>query len=308
MQAVEISDGATGSETLEGERSFTRVFRVATGTPKTSIEVLSEVRGVPKLGHVIGTVLATSRTIEQDQGSRLHWRITYTYTPEKPREGTPSGSTGTQRSPWHLPPEFSFDSSQYQRVVSKAYLDTETGDDATEGPDAEPSKPIQNSAGVPFDPPVQQEYGNIVIRISRNQRKFDPDSAYAYQDSINSNRLRVAGISIGKYEGRMRKISGTDAYTDDGQQFWKVSYEIEVNRRTHLREVLDAGFAEKEIDGSLTAIEQAGAGGFAETVSQPSKLDGEGAALDPDAEPVYLQFRTFPARDWSYLDLPYRAD
>jgi hypothetical protein len=98
----------------------------------------------------------------------------------------------------------------------------------------------------------------------------------------------------------MRGIRGKPAWNEDGQKYWEVEYTIEVRPDTHIRKILDVGYYTKDEDGEWTPIKDTDDN----YVTEPKKMDGEGGVLADGADPVYLEYQTYYAINWTNLDLP----
>jgi len=316
MSVVNVTEKRTsrsGSETLEGF-THSRAFQVEVdATTDTSATVLAHA-DLPALYAFLDsakTLWAVARraTVRSEDG--LHWDVTVDYAPVK-RDST-SWNFVTPEAPWDIPPSVRFGFAQYERGLERAYKSTKltkysatSEKDDTDDAVGLPTKPIQNSANDPFDPPITQEQSRIVIRITRNERAtdYDPNVAADLIDSINAEKVTIGGIALERWQARLRAIDADPQWTSTGQQYYAVQYEIETNRETFVRRVLDQGFYKK--DGtSKVEIKLNG-----KELTEPAKLDGMDGILAGGFEyqvgydPVYLHFLTYQAKDWTALDLP----
>jgi len=236
------------------------------------------------------------------EADRLKWIITCEY-----RMRNYTTTIDQLTDPTDIPPQITFDQVSYDKPVERAYA---KGNDIGNTQDAQgsPEVGVVNSTSDQFDPPVIQEYNNMLIRIVRNEKRpdFDPDIIASFINTINSQKVTIAGVKMAKHEGRLRKIHPVKNWTGDGIEYYTVTYEIEVNRETHIRKILDQGF--RKLDGiKAVAIRQedlkTGASPNTE-VSDPVRLDGSGGVLATDADSVYINYQTFFARNFSTLRLP----
>lgn len=98
------------------------------------------------------------------------------------------------------------------------------------------SSGITNSAGEPFDPPVEIEVSYPVLTITRNEPTFFPNLAVQFQDAVNSDNF----WGVNPHCARVKAIRGTKQY-GKGQNYWKVTYTIAFNRETWDLQILDIG-------------------------------------------------------------------
>lgn len=278
--------------TPEG-RFFTRVFHVVTTDVTTAqVDIFADT-SIPNIYDPFpGADDAICKNIASEvfHEDQVQWLVICEYGPRKQVE---EGNT----HPTDLPAVISFGYQQYRRAVEKAYRAT---DDVTN-----PTLPVQNSAGQPFDPPLVDVVSNQVITINRNEKTsaFDPNKAANYKDTLNKNPITVAGVQIAALQGRIRKIGSRTAWDEEGLGYWEVTYEVEVDRKYHVRKPLDIGFYQLDSAGELTSIKDS----EGEAVTEPVKLDGAGQELGPGGDPVYGSFQTLFAVDWAPLGLPSSA-
>src|SRR5262249_15878222 len=61
-----------------------------------------------------------------------------------------------------------------------------------------PSRAIVNSAGEPFDPPVEIDDSRLVLTLVRNEPAFAPLTSLLYKDAINSDTFLGAAPGLAK--------------------------------------------------------------------------------------------------------------
>lgn len=243
------------------------------------------------------------------------WTIILTYTDATGNLIFPSNSN----DPTKWPAEIGFDSYTYQSVVRKAYRSN--GRDKLN-----PSIDVENSAGLPFDPPYTQPEAGTVINISRNERFYNGFDKRLYRNSINRKKITIAGYPIGPYEGWMRTLRGQRRVDDEGEFYWNINYEIVVKDWDGGWKVglQDTSFYYKEVVGTnvkLKAIVEYMVNPDLKStskegqrkVTEAQKLNGSGAlataVLDPETglykiPTTYLYFYTYPVMEWELLKLP----
>lgn len=102
---------------------------------------------------------------------------------------------------------------------------------------------ILNTAGdYFFDPSLEATIVHPVLTISRNEPTFVPAFVFAYAGTINSAEFYGA-------PPRTLKMKSPAAESDyyNGQVYWKVTYEFELNLNEWQPEVLNQGLREKAI-------------------------------------------------------------
>ncbi len=166
-------------------------------------------------------------------------------------------------------------------------------------------KALVNSADEPFDPPIQEEAHDIILRIVRNEQSYNPLVASNFKKSVNESQFLwfpPQTVKCPVYESvRMRKAN---------LFYCQVKYEFAI--RTDMdsesqyigwkRRILDQGFREK------TGNNENGQPKYAlikdddgSPVSQPVLLNGSGERLAAEADPVFLTFETKNLMDFSVL-------
>ena len=157
---------------------------------------------------------------------------------------------------------------------------------------------VVNSAGQPFDPPLTEPRHTLVATITYNSDQYNPNLALDFQDKVNEGQEKIANLSVPARMARIMEVGATQQFQED-IEYWAVTIKVEIDPRTWDKEVLDQGIFEK--DGTETKRMSTDDG---EGVTEPLKLDGAGAKLDPQtADPVFLTFKTFEETNFAPLDL-----
>jgi len=262
------------------------------------------------------SVALTSIQAEPREGADpFKWTLILTYADTQGNLFFPS----KKNDPTKWPAEIGFDSYTYQAVVRKAYR--KNGKDKRK-----PSIDVQNSADKEFDPAYQQPESGTIINISRNERHYDGRDKKIYRNSINKNKISIAGMVLQPFEGWIRTIRGVRKVDDEGEFYWTVSYEIVVKDWDDgwRVDIKDTSFYIKTVNGANVdykfiqeyMIDSTKAQNTKEgqaRVTEAQNLDGEGQLApiieDPISglkvrESVYLPFYTYPIADWKNLSLP----
>ncbi|QDV26748.1 hypothetical protein [Aureliella helgolandensis] len=105
------------------------------------------------------------------------------------------------------PPIISWDSEYGEEILHRDY--------------SEPPKPILNSAGLPFDPPITEQVVYPVLVIQRYQTTFTPATILAYENRANKEDFYTAPPG----HALMSKIAATQVI-EDAVKLWQVTYRI----------------------------------------------------------------------------------
>lgn len=217
------------------------------------------------------------------------------------------GETQLPLSPLMEPPEISFSSAG-----SNDQIDTDT-----EG------RPITNSAGEAFDPPVTTDQSDTILRIIRNEETYDEVTAAAFRDAVNGDiflgfsaghvkctvftagQMRAADLVYYRvhYEFRIRysEVKTRDANGDIQTQVF--GWILRIRDESHCE---DTG--EVNEDGSPKTKEITDQNSI--KTSMPRPLDGSGKKLSaaailnpPLPETCFLKFEIYKKRAFSVLNL-----
>lgn len=176
-----------------------------------------------------------------------------------------------------------------------------------------PPKPIQNSAGEPFDPTPEEDFHVLVFNYQHNIQVYDESRAKEYRGAINNDNYTLAGLNVEPYQSRIVAIEATNAERN-GSRYWTESVTIEIvddwrlvmpdegfRRLAPPAEFGDANYEGGDIVQYVPVLDATGV-----PVNTPVLLDGAGGALPPNAEPFLLFFRTRakPEKAFAPLGLP----
>lgn len=141
-------------------------------------------------------------------------------------------------------------------------------------------RPIRNSAGEAFDPPVVMDESRPVVAFDKWQASFDPATALLYQNAVNSD------VFFGGQPGQWKMID-MSAQPDfsDGLALWQVRYQIEGKGDGWQPLVLDQGFHYLDAgSGELFPFQDT----QGRLSSSPQLLDGNGGPLADAASTLEL--------------------
>jgi hypothetical protein len=263
----------------KGERTYTRTFAVVmTGRDDDPNKVRLP---LPAPGDVYvgsdGTVDARSYVqsvrLRQNAEDPWLWQAEVSYGPQS------TDAAQATNDPLAQPAQVSFSSKLVNVVMTK---------------DAD-GKTVENSAGDPFDPPLEMEEVRIVVKVRKNLASFDPSQIARFAGAVNEEEF------LGAAQGTLKctAVSG-DPKTERGQTYYEAQVEFEFKATGWESEVLDAGFRElDEIDQWVNVIDKR-TGTFA---AKPVPLDGEGHELAADAEPVFLKFQPHQSIDFNQMGI-----
>ena len=97
-------------------------------------------------------------------------------------------------------------------------------------------KPIMNTAGEFFDPPLTKDFHDSVLSIARDQTTWNQNLVTLYLDTVNR------GDAYGFKHGEGRLVSMNARQQDDGT--WRAQYQIQFRTGGWAKRILNAGFRE----------------------------------------------------------------
>lgn len=227
----------------------------------------------------------------QSTGDKNVWRVYCDFT----TNFNPERATSDPRLEW---PEIESGFTTYRMVASHDIAGT----------------PILNSAGDPFDPPLEDDIIVPCLIITRNESSTDYSLAkqQQYALTVNSAAVTVAGYQIPIGEGRLAEYGASPQYRRD-YQYFKTRYNVELMSglpQQWKRRLMDAGFYTHVSNVRTHIMDDSG-----NRVVEPQRLDGAGGTLagstaTPSAPffayggSVYADWKTKREANWSALSLP----
>lgn len=167
-------------------------------------------------------------------------------------------------------------------------------------------KPLVNSADEPFDPPIQEEYCDLVLRIIRNEASYNPALASEFKKCVNSDKFLWFDpytVRCNLFEGRRQRIGNMFYYQINYEFIIRQEPDADGNILGWKRRILDQGFREK------TGTDNEGKPTYAlimddnnTPISQPVLLDGNGKRKIDSNKPYYFNYLTRPARSFADLN------
>lgn len=278
----EIHDGRTGGVRENGERWYTRTYRVYTAAALVgSGAVLADVqiprRGDPYVTDTETDLAARVRELNaaQDQDDPRFWVVTVSY-----GTATPAGLDPAQQieDPLARPVQFSYGTNKYDVPLEE---------------DAE-GNAVTNSADETFDPPPTKRTGRLVMRFQKNFADVAPETVRDFLYKTNSK-------TFFGFPEKTCLITDFTASTaiENGVQYWRVDIEVEVNPDTWNYYPLDMGYNYIDGNGKWTPFISEETGAMS---AKPRLLNGEGEPLTSGLA-VYLDYETYETADYDQLHL-----
>jgi len=299
LSVAEMGERRTSATEENGERKYTRIFLVITNDAREDSSTVKDAEGIPAMFDAYSIDAFTNDEDEPEAGvfdpkalvkdkvaretldNPFRWEVDVNYSSRARRP-----SLGAE-DPLQRPAVYKWSTETIRLPVEKTI---------------DGNFP-RNSAGDPFDPPIEQDAAQRVLTITRNEASFDPGDLDQYSFTTNATSF----FDYDPGAARMEPINGDEHFEADAS-FWVVTYVIKFRDRPDIDPAdqwssrpLDRGLREIDDLGNSDPIEDKGG----RQVSVPVPLDGDGAKLDPvdTSSMVYLNFVIYEPVDWTPLDL-----
>ncbi len=203
--------------------------------------------------------------IEQDDESPLKWMATATYSTR------PVSDLDVQvqqaNTPVSREAQISWSASGYQKAIEQD----------------KDGKAILNSAGDPFDPPIEIEQYRWVASVSKNMLTV-PAWLLQYAGAVNSDSYVIDGLPVPAKASRITGLGISEWKTDKiatgvEYRYRTVTLRIEFRYELYTLKVLDQGFRRKDPNDSTKRIPIYEDGSVERPVTTPRLLDGSGNTL-----------------------------
>lgn len=286
IACVETFEGRSGNQQLEKfTRKYTRTYNVRVNSvADTAVTVLGALL-LPPLGSAFpGDPLAIciNRSARSDSSTQYIWRVQCEYSSEAPDPDK------QDENPLLRPTEFKI-STEKQK----------------EGIDADINgNKLVNSAGDPFLPPIERDGTLIKLTATKNLAiaAFNSATALEYVDKVNDDTWQ----GFPPFSVKLESVEASQKW-ESNMTFWATTWNFSVKMTREddawiggwspIR-ILDQGYHEL-VDGERRAIsEQLG-----RAKSTPTLLDGNGAVLPEEDDPVFLEFELYEQKDFDTLPL-----
>lgn len=275
-----------------GETTLRRHFRVKTSSMADDENTIMASGELPAPGQrhpARGAAIADRFTFDQFADSGFLWDVVIEYT-------TVSGGTLPQAQPFDPTvrlPEISWDGVQFRKpVLRAALLDGPAG-----SPRTPPDYPLCNSAGVPYNPPLEKDDSRPTATVVRNLLVCPP-WILDYQDAVNSDTFTLDGITVQPYYAKMNAVRVSGMRFENGFFFRSVTMVVQLNRQSWDEGLLDAGHeelleAESDPVEALYAQRRKIVDASGLPVTEDRLLDGKGRAMPEGSLPSYRYYRVY---------------
>ena len=164
---------------------------------------------------------------------------------EQQQQGqTPGGANKNDPTLWHDEIEFSF--ANVTEVAEEAIFRTFENAGGNVYFKTDQKRAVTNSAGIPFDPPLEKDIAIRVIRISHNSKKCEAIKAARYLNAINNDSFTISkpayGFSypVGQYNAKIVSFN-TSFAIENKVKYWRETIEVHNHPNGWRRRVLDQG-------------------------------------------------------------------
>lgn len=300
VSVVETHQNRDGERTIEGGR-LRRAFIVRTSAVGDSLVTVLNASGIPALysTYTNGTESAANwilkrKTPRQDSNSPLVWFVECDYEPR-------TSADDEEANPVQRPPKLSWRTVQESReMLVDAY-----------------DRKAQNTAGDPFDSPVEADKSSRVLILTRNESSFSQTAADEYVNTLNQSPI----FDYAAKEGRMISIDGETEFDPDFGEYFSVTYEIHFRKTSVWVPTIAAaklipsgvtlgpwdttrrniGTREKKSDtGDELHVTVDDNGLF---IPEGVDLDASAIRVTAGSDPFYIVLRPYLPKNWSPLAL-----
>lgn len=285
-----------GSQDVDSNKRYRRTFQVLTGTPQDGAAVVLAYAEIPNFNDayaytddtvpefpvlvIDGDAVVVQVEVSQDDDNLQNWTVIVHYAGVEDPEAQPA--------------EVDYSPTRYQKALVED-LDDE---------------PVRNSAGDPFADGITVDRTRFTLVVTKNLVSFDPVEMLEYQDTVNQAPFLVEVHPPGFDAETCKLTVGAKRVRKQGtsQFYWAVRYEIDIDREGWRVKPRDAGFNyyDAVANKKLPIISEATGLPY----STPQLLDGSGAVLPQDGDPVIAGpggagFKGYEVKDWAPLGITY---
>jgi len=298
MSVVNRIESTGTDRTTDTERTV--MYHVETTARVTAREVLAD-SAVPQPGESLSTepswIAQSGRDAESKNDDRSIWTVTATY---KKRT---SSSGGVLIGSRNRIVRYSISAKRYQIALKWAYGKPPGGGWTSD------KQAVTNSAGDPFDPPLEAVARNVILHWEQRENPgFTPWGVIDLIGTINEASIDILGKHI---EAESAKLNNAEPRWS-GEEY-VTRYEIEIGKEHSIVPlVIDQGYRKRE-GGELVNIQKSELSekNKAEDVDDPVFLDGAGnihpdelSGGGPITDPYKFYWRGSELNDWNTtLDL-----
>lgn len=182
--------------------------------------------------------------------------------------------------------------------------------------------PVMNSAGVVFNPGIEEEIEIKVIRITKHVKEYDSNDYDKFQGAVNADAVTINKkpykfkCEFSPLVAKIKNITGS-LVTENGKYHYKRTVEIHINPLGWRRTIVDRGMmrsaapgdpdgrggqmyasaGDEYVPGTALHAPILDANGY--PVTEPVLLDGRGQPLKQDGQPVYLTYQTLEEKPFA---------
>jgi hypothetical protein len=282
VSCIDIFDQRTGAWTTADGRRYTRVLRVITNAATDGPAVAIGATGINRgdqyfisVGEQDPYSYCQSMTASQEEGDALGWIVIVEYGPY----GADSMGGGPQQNPLLMPIDVKW-TLRDQAVVVDMDINGNT---------------ITNTAGDPFDPPLEEDDPRPYLTVVRNEPVFNLALMQTYRNAINTDQW--AGFP--PLMAKVYNISPSSQFHQDAGWYYQVTYEFEFlypastykGINGYRRTILSQGWrAISVVSGNKYQITYKGL-----PVTEPCLLDKNGYLINTTSQqPYWCVFQTKP--------------
>jgi len=344
VTSAKLKFNVSGGLDNKGKGTFTSIYLVETDDINDHAVTVIGASSVPDYGasfavgndtHTSAVTKKSAELVNQEE-ARKWWNLTIEYSsadstadnedgkkPEKPEDDTPEinwGFTSIQRALDRdfLGLEFNLPSGNFALpypggFILNANLDGKATSGIWGAGRERKDRAVTNTAGEPFDPPLQHDMWVQTLRITRSEQvggmfPFPPDVHAAFQGRINSQ----AYFNRSPYQCLCAGINAQRLFRGS-IEYYRSTYEFHLHNGSEIwfEPVLNTGFTSSGAVDSLSdyandalriKIKING-----EPANVPQLLDVDGNAIPNDVDmaskAVYVPVYPYPAIDFGFLNL-----
>lgn len=219
--------------------------------------------------------------VSRNPGSKYHWTANVNYSSRTPDPDKSGPAKSGYDNPLDEPPVIKWSSGTTTEIIEKDINGVA----------------ILNSAGEPFDPPVEIQVPQPKLTISRNEASFSGTDALDYVYTVNTASFAGGAAGTVLCVG----INADDSYSN-GVQYWKVTYEFLYRRQGWQKSLLNQSMMYKTGGNWKRITDDAG-----QFITDPVPIDELGQVIDRDNLPAsasFLDFDVYEEKNFGDLNLP----
>lgn len=278
----------------KGILTTTRRWKILTdgiGTSPLDIFLAFAVKQYDSHPHYPEAIARTPK-LSQTQADGVVWTMEVMYSsapfessqqPDAVEPQKPSKENNKQKPPELRPPVWSFSRKEMMRIVEKDIEDV----------------PITNSAGFPYDPPIEVPSSNMLIRIDFVFPNLNINSFRTRWDRVNSSSWKgfpARTLRINDYNAKNQfdKVEGVGL-----QGYWNGSIELEHSEIPwNPKKVLDQGNVERFTENGIMKVIRC-----CDDVGNPINMpfDGRGKKLLAGQPLVFRDHKCYKEADFTSI-------